>query len=65
MSQQQRKSLENKERVTGIGGIFFKAKDPGKLMEWYNEYLGVKPASEAENSSMFPFREEDDPKKVG
>src|SRR6185295_1813723 len=29
------------ERVTGIGGIFFKAKDPEKLKAWYHEHLGV------------------------
>lgn len=29
--------------VRGIGGIFFKAKDPKKLQEWYVENLGLKP----------------------
>lgn len=29
------------ERVTGIGGIFFKAKDPKALGAWYSEHLGV------------------------
>ena len=29
------------ERVTGIGGIFFKAKDKAKLLAWYREHLGV------------------------
>ncbi len=29
------------ERVTGIGGIFFKAKDPKKLLAWYKEHLGI------------------------
>jgi predicted enzyme related to lactoylglutathione lyase len=28
-------------RVTGIGGIFFKAKDPGALGEWYRVHLGI------------------------
>lgn len=27
-------------RVTGIGGIFFKCKDPKKLREWYEANLG-------------------------
>jgi catechol 2,3-dioxygenase-like lactoylglutathione lyase family enzyme len=31
------------ERVTGIGGIFFKAEDPKKLQAWYQEHLGVQP----------------------
>jgi predicted enzyme related to lactoylglutathione lyase len=29
------------KRVTGIGGIFFKAKDPKALQAWYKEHLGV------------------------
>ena len=29
------------ERVTGIGGIFFKAKDPKRLLAWYKEHLGI------------------------
>src|SRR5262249_24914153 len=28
-------------RVTGIGGIFFKAKDPKALQAWYTQHLGV------------------------
>lgn len=28
-------------RVTGIGGVFFKAKDPKALAEWYRVHLGV------------------------
>ena len=29
------------KRVTGIGGVFFKAKDPKALAEWYRTHLGV------------------------
>ncbi len=28
------------KKVTGIGGIFFKCKDPKKLREWYQAHLG-------------------------
>ena len=28
------------KRVTGIGGIFFKSKDPKALAEWYRIHLG-------------------------
>lgn len=28
------------KRVTGIGGIFFKCKDPEKMNEWYKTHLG-------------------------
>ena len=30
------------KRVTGIGGIFFKTKDPEKLKQWYSTHLGIK-----------------------
>jgi predicted enzyme related to lactoylglutathione lyase len=29
------------KRVTGIGGIFFKAKDPAALGAWYKTHLGI------------------------
>ena len=29
------------KRVTGIGGIFFKAKDPKALRAWYQQHLGI------------------------
>jgi predicted enzyme related to lactoylglutathione lyase len=29
------------KKVTGIGGIFFKCKDPGRLMKWYSDNLGL------------------------
>jgi len=29
------------ERVTGIGGVFFRASDPEALVTWYHEHLGV------------------------
>ncbi len=29
------------ERVTGIGGMFFRARDPKALAQWYQEHLGV------------------------
>jgi hypothetical protein len=31
----------NMKRVTGIGGIFFKAKDPVGLQAWYKAHLGI------------------------
>jgi predicted enzyme related to lactoylglutathione lyase len=30
-----------KKRVTGIGGIFFKTKDPKTTKDWYNKHLGL------------------------
>ena len=29
------------ERVTGMGGLFFRARDPESLGRWYAERLGV------------------------
>lgn len=29
------------KRVTGIGGIFFKARDPAALQAWYKRHLGI------------------------
>ena len=29
------------KKVTGIGGIFFKCKDPGKMRAWYQTNLGL------------------------
>jgi predicted enzyme related to lactoylglutathione lyase len=33
------------QRVSGIGGVFFRAQDPQALVSWYREHLGV-PVSE-------------------
>ncbi|MEL7150985.1 MAG: VOC family protein, partial [Pseudomonadota bacterium] len=32
------------EKVKGIGGVFFRAKDPVALSAWYADVLGVDPA---------------------
>jgi glyoxylase I family protein len=29
------------ERVLGIGGLFFRSRDPKKLTEWYQVHLGM------------------------
>ena len=31
------------QRVTGIGGFFFRARDPETLSKWYATHLGVDP----------------------
>ena len=30
-----------KRRVTGLGGVFFKVKDPAKIKEWYSKHLNL------------------------
>jgi predicted enzyme related to lactoylglutathione lyase len=51
------------KRVTGLGGLFFKAKDPKAMYEWYGKHLGI-PASPG-SGAMFHWREADDPEKTG
>jgi len=29
------------QRVTGIGGLFFRSKDPAALGQWYQQHLGI------------------------
>ena len=60
------------ERVTGIGGVFLRAKDPGTLQGWYEQNLGLAPVadgcvvfrwSEREttaNTVWAPFKEDTD-----
>ena len=45
------------ERVTGIGGIFFKARDADALKDWYREHLGMEP--NADGGVAFQWREAD------
>ena len=39
-------------RVTGIGGVFFRARDPVALAAWYREHLGV-PVEAGGTHAMF------------
>jgi predicted enzyme related to lactoylglutathione lyase len=32
------------ERVEGVGGVFFRARDPDALLAWYRDVLGIEPA---------------------
>jgi catechol 2,3-dioxygenase-like lactoylglutathione lyase family enzyme len=52
------------ERVTGIGGVFFKARDPKALSVWYREKLGIA-VSDGGEWSPFRWRERDDAERVG
>ncbi len=33
-------------KAVGVGGVFFKAKDPKALSAWYAKHLGINPADE-------------------
>ncbi len=52
------------ERVTGIGGVFFKARDPKALGAWYKEKLGV-PLRDDGGWALLQWREREDPERVG
>lgn len=43
-------------RVTGLGGVFFKAENPERLYTWYETQLGLK---KEEGGVLFRWREED------
>ena len=45
-------------RVTGIGGIFFRARDPEALSAWYKRHLGI-------DSAMPPWFQEAGPTVLG
>ncbi|QOW11420.1 VOC family protein [Kaistella flava (ex Peng et al. 2021)] len=47
------------KKVTGIGGVFFKAKDPQKLNEWYKTHLGF---DTNDYGATFSWKEEDSSK---
>jgi catechol 2,3-dioxygenase-like lactoylglutathione lyase family enzyme len=51
-----------KNRVTGLGGVFFKADDPQKLYQWYEEHLGIKGGDQG---AMFQWRDKEDPNREG
>jgi catechol 2,3-dioxygenase-like lactoylglutathione lyase family enzyme len=53
---------ENTEKVTGIGGVFFRARDPVRLAEWYRAHLGV-PVEDGH--ADFPWRVPERPDEIG
>lgn len=54
------------ERVTGIGGVFLRARDPKALQAWYVEHLGAPESDgyvifpESRNTVWAPFPESTD-----
>jgi len=47
------------EKVTGIGGLFFRARDPKALARWYRDHLGVTLVPD--NYEELPWRQEAGP----
>jgi predicted enzyme related to lactoylglutathione lyase len=58
----QNKKTTTMKKVTGIGGIFFKCKDPKKLKEWYKTHLGL---NTTDYGVTFEWREDSDSTKKG
>ncbi len=54
-----RSGAANMEKVTGIGGLFFRAKDPKILAKWYSDHLGVDLVPS--NYDDLPWRQEAGP----
>ncbi len=57
-------------RVTGVGGFFFKAENPGKLADWYRTHMGIAliAAGKSEHAPQFfsfHWREKDHPETIG
>lgn len=50
------------KRVTGIGGIFFKCKNPKAMKQWYGEHLGLQTDDYGTN---FEWRQAANPEKKG
>ena len=49
------------KRITGIGGLFFKCKDPDKTKDWYKKHLDL-PMNEW--GATFDWRDKDEPEKI-
>ena len=58
----QNKNASTMKKVTGIGGIFFKCKDPKKMTEWYQKNLGL---TTNPYGATFEWYEGDDSTKKG
>jgi catechol 2,3-dioxygenase-like lactoylglutathione lyase family enzyme len=50
------------EQITGIGGVFFKAKDPKGMAAWYRTNLGIQSKG---GHADFTWREKDRPEEIG
>ena len=50
------------KKATGIGGIFFKCKDPKKIREWYQKHLGF---NTNQYGAVFEWRQGADTTKKG
>lgn len=52
----------NMKRVTGIGGVFFKCKDPNQVKDWYKTHLGF---DTDQWGTSFEWRSSEKPEQKG
>ncbi len=52
--------MEQRGRIIGIGGIFFKSANRDQMREWYSKHLGLVDKA---GGAKLPWREHDDPQK--
>ena len=50
------------EKVSGIGGIFFRVRDPERMAAWYQKHLGIRTE---DGHADFLWREHERPGEVG
>ena len=50
------------EKVTGIGGVFLKARKPAQMTAWYQEHLGIEAQ---DGHADFAWRDKDRPEEIG
>jgi catechol 2,3-dioxygenase-like lactoylglutathione lyase family enzyme len=53
-------TVEQRGRILGIGGVFFKSANRDHMREWYAKHLGLDDKGQG---AMLPWREHDDPQK--
>jgi catechol 2,3-dioxygenase-like lactoylglutathione lyase family enzyme len=52
--------MEQRGRILGIGGVFFKSANRDQTREWYSKHLGL---ADKGQGALLPWREHDDPQK--
>jgi len=52
--------LEQRGRIVGIGGVFFKSANRDQTREWYAKHLGL---NDTGHGAMLPWRDHEDPQK--
>ena len=52
--------VEQRGRILGIGGVFFKSANRDQARDWYSKHLGL---ADKGQGAILPWREHDDPQK--